>query len=534
MSVLFIDSESEPVEHGTAVPPAVCAQVALDDGPVEIVSPERGRELLEGHRGPVVGHALAFEALVLGARPAEAYDTQIRAVIQGAAEGRNEKASSSLADLARPLGVTLTGKGSVQLSFRRGARLTAEQESYARQDVVATRAVWRAQGGTRRLPDEERQLRASYDVMTMARRGVRIDEGRVRSLLTHAHGEVARLLEAVKAAGLTHETGPKKARRHTVSRDAVQARLAALGATQRPKRRAQDPRPPSTLLDASGAVLREFGDPALVALADYKDAEKRVALVEAFDVGPVARAFWKPMVASGRIAASRPNLTQVPKGELRACVVPSEGNVLVTADFSALEFRAWADVCERWLGWSDAAEALRAGVDPHTHLAAQLDGDRQAAKAGNYGLIGGMGVARLAATYDLSEERAAEVAAAWRATWGEARSYFRRIKAGDAGGGRYRVVVPWSGRERLGFYSEAANFVIQATGADVAKEALMRATRAGLPVTMLIHDELVLDVPRADAEEAARLLVACMNAAGREVCPNVPWNEKAVIRERWA
>ena len=539
---VYWDVETEPTAHDVETPPAVVAAVAVDDGPVRLFDPEDAAIMLRAYaaRGAtMVGHATSFDIAVLGLEPSDFptgwYDTQIRGVIQGAAAGQHEAASSGLKQLAAPLGVVLGGKGTTQLSFRVGQPLTPEQEEYARQDVVATRAVFLDQGAEARMPDEARQTRISWDVWKMARRGVRLDVPRVQMLLMEARGRVSDARGPVAETGLIQPRGPKKDpwREEAVSRPILQQMLRDNGVTAKPKRRRQDTRPESGLLCGDDEVLRATGDLRLLALADYRAAQKWLSLVEAFDVGSVARAFWKSMVASGRISASRPNLTQVPKGPLRSCVIPSEGNVLVTADYSMLEFRAWADIAYRWLGWSAARDALVEGLDVHSVLAEIIGGDRQAAKAGNYGFLGGMGVPRLAAQYGLTEERAEEVRRAWRKTWPEWRQYFDRIARTETADGRCHTTLPWSGRERVAYYSEAANFLIQGTGADIAKEALALAHRAGLPVTMLIHDELVLDVPRAQASEAAVTLEECMDEAGRTVCPNVPWKQSSKIVDSW-
>ncbi len=537
MRVTF-DTESLPLEHSHPRPIFACVAVAVDGAPARAVPQSEALRLLDA-ADVVVAHRAPFDVEALGWKPGaqRIRNTSIRGVLIGAANGQHAAASSGLRELARSLlGITLGGKGSTQLSFRPGVPLTPEQERYVCADVDATDAVFLRQGGDVDVsPAEGWQTARAFDVWRMRERGIRLDVPRVQALLKEGNERRDALRRPLVDAGIIQPRGPKKDpwRDSSVDQGVVQARLRAAGVTAKPKRRATDERPESGLLSAEGDVLRATEDPALVALAEYKDAEKWVSFVEAFDVGPVVRPFWQPCVASGRISASRPNVTQIPKGELRACVIPSEGNVLVVADYSLLEFRCWADVCQRWLGWSTAAEAFQQGEDPHVILARELGGDRQAAKAGNYGFVGGMGPRRAAETYGITEERAEEIRTAWRRTWPEWRAYFRRIEAGREGE-RYRVKLPWSGRERLAFYSEAANFVIQGTGSDVAKEALRRATAAGLPVTMLIHDEIVLDVPRTEARDAAEALKEAMEAAGREVAPNVPWKQDVKVVERWA
>lgn len=121
------------------------------------------------------------------------------------------------------------------------------------------------------------------------------------------------------------------------------------------------------------------------------------------------------LVRSGRSSASGPNIQQIPrKGGLREVFVPSPGNLLLTADYSFIELRTLAAVCEDWYGHSTLAEVIRQGTDPHCYTASLLLGMdlgsfmaleqndpkrfkqlRQNAKALNFGIPGGLGAASL-------------------------------------------------------------------------------------------------------------------------------------------
>lgn len=107
-------------------------------------------------------------------------------------------------------------------------------------------------------------------------------------------------------------------------------------------------------------------------------------------------------------------------------IVPSPGTYFLTIDYSAIELRTLAAVCERRYGSSQLAEVIRKGIDPHGFTASMYEGVtledfaklpnkkqlRQRAKALNFGIPGGLGakslVAYAATTYgvDLSMEEA--------------------------------------------------------------------------------------------------------------------------------
>jgi hypothetical protein len=161
---------------------------------------------------------------------------------------------------------------------------------------------------------------------------------------------------------------------------------------------------------------------------------------------------YSAMVRTGRTSASAPNIQQIPKDSaFRQTFVPSPGHLLLTVDYKFIELVTFAATALRRYGWSDMAEVIRAGVDPHAHTAAMMlgvppeelaawkdneavveekardgtvtsvklkdrfDRARQQAKPVNFGVPGGLGVASLVAyahstykvdfTFDEARER---------------------------------------------------------------------------------------------------------------------------------
>ena len=92
----------------------------------------------------------------------------------------------------------------------------------------------------------------------------------------------------------------------------------------------------------------------------------------------------------------------------------------------------------------------------------------------------------------------------------------------------------------------ARNAPIQGAGADMTKLALVEVERRlterfGEPtrgvrpdgLVLVVHDELVAEVPAEDADEARRLVEEGMLAAAEQVLGGVPAAVDAVVRERW-
>lgn len=543
---LYLDIETTPLEHSKELPDYVVGTIAWGDEEPWFVDADTLLRAVTLAPGPVVGHNLAFDCGVARLPLHKAYyDTAIRGVLQGAANGDPGAQDSSLAKLARRVGIELHGKGTTQLSFRPGVALTVEQEQYAKQDIIATRAVWKNQGGECRQPDEERQTRLSHCVFRMARTGVHIDVPRLRQEIERLATLRGQFRGDLKEAGLIEARGPKRDpwAKEAVATSRVQELLAKAGVTLRTE---------GGLLASDEATLRHTRDPVLMKLAQMRAVDKMRSLYESFDVGgEVVRARWKTMVATGRVACAEPNLTNIPRvGGLRECMVPSSGCVLVAADYPALEMRTWAQVCHTWLGQSTLLKLWEEGKDPHWQTAASIlhvsyaeaiahpKGRelRQVAKALNFGLPGGMGTERLRSHLlettgtDPGRWGSERLRKAWFKAYPEADAYFDYIR-----GHNYTTALPWSGRVRKALYSEACNYPFQGTGSDVAKEALRRAQAAGLAVIALIHDELLIECRSEEASAASEVLTTAMTEAGREVCPDVPWDgiTTEIYQERW-
>jgi hypothetical protein len=141
---------------------------------------------------------------------------------------------------------------------------------------------------------------------------------------------------------------------------------------------------------------------------------------------------YTTMVRTGRTSCRAPNVQQVPKDSaFRQAFVASPGHLLLAVDYSFIELRTFAATALQRYGWSDMADVIKAGVDPHAHTAAMMfgvppeefltwkdndavaetrtvdgkeeviklkdkfDKARQMAKPVNFGVPGGLGVASL-------------------------------------------------------------------------------------------------------------------------------------------
>lgn len=112
---------------------------------------------------------------------------------------------------------------------------------------------------------------------------------------------------------------------------------------------------------------------------------------------------------TSRTSCAKPNVQNVPKRKdgIRALFVPEDGQVLVERDYRAAELVGLAQTYHLLYGSSVLGRTLNARVDPHLATARRITPDfdempesqrlslRQAAKALNFGLPGGLGVLTL-------------------------------------------------------------------------------------------------------------------------------------------
>lgn len=301
------------------------------------------------------------------------------------------------------------------------------------------------------------------------------------------------------------------------------------------------------------SLIPHRSHPVVAKLLEYRELSKRAGTYggDWFRyVHPITGRIhpsWRQIGAeTGRMACSRPNLQQVPRlPELRSAFRPAEGRVLVKADYSQIELRIAAVVAnERGM-----LEAYRQGQDLHTFTAARVlgkpladvsKGDRQLAKALNFGLLYGMGAESLrsyARTHyglELTPQDAVRLREGFFRAYPGLRRWHRSQPQGET------PVSTLTGRRRVtDRYTEKLNTPVQGTGADGLKLALAllweRRERLGGAVPVLaVHDEIVLESPLATAESARLELERCMKEAMQEVLKDrVPVEVEAGIFADW-
>jgi DNA polymerase-1 len=252
---------------------------------------------------------------------------------------------------------------------------------------------------------------------------------------------------------------------------------------------------------------------------------------------------------TGRFSCTSPNLQNVPRDpRIKGCFEPAPGNVLIKADYSQIELRIAAEVS----GEPRMKEAYRRGQDLHALTASLLlhkstdqvtKDERRLAKVVNFGLIYGMqaqGFQVYAKTqYDvpLTFSQAQKHRDQFFKAYPALIDWHDRVKAEQANscrtlGGRLRQ---WEGEAP---FTEIINAPVQGTSADITKLAIAQLPEnlqgTGAKLLMQVHDEIVLEVPAAQADRAGKILVQTMVEAGQQFLKEVPIEVEAVICDNWA
>jgi len=248
--------------------------------------------------------------------------------------------------------------------------------------------------------------------------------------------------------------------------------------------------------------------------------------------GRVHTSFNQTVAATGRLSSSNPNLQNIPiRSELgtkiRSAFIPSDGCVLLAADYSQIELRVLAHLSEDPV----LLDAFRKGEDIHTRTAAEVFGMhpgmqtgevRRRAKAINFGIVYGQTPFGLAKELEISQKEAQEFIRRYFERYQGVKQFIdatiaetRKTQETRTMFGRLRQIPEINSRNpALRNFAErtAVNSPIQGTAADLIKLAMIRIharlAREGLKTKMLlqVHDELVFEVPHSEVD-AVQVLV---------------------------
>ena len=256
---------------------------------------------------------------------------------------------------------------------------------------------------------------------------------------------------------------------------------------------------------------------------------------------------------SGRISMNNPNLQQIPARDpelgpmIRSLFLPEEGEQWASIDFSQQEPRIlvhYASIYGRYRGIAlrgveEFVSSYRdkPDTDFHTLVAEMAQIGRKQAKTINLGMMYGMGVNKLAAEMDISVDDARDLLKLYHERVPFVKQLMNgvmgRLNEKDSPGSirslkgrkcRFELWEPDSfemnkalpyadaireygstTRLKRAYTYKALNRLIQASAADMTKQAMVNVYEAGKIPLIQIHDELALSVSgREEAEAIAK------------------------------
>ena len=257
------------------------------------------------------------------------------------------------------------------------------------------------------------------------------------------------------------------------------------------------------------------------------------------ETGKIHTTYNQTVTATGRLSSANPNLQNLPirseRGQLiRRAVIPDEGCLFLSADYSQIELRLMAHFSQD----EHLLAAFRNGQDVHAATAAKIFGvpidevtkdQRRRAKTANFGIIYGISAFGLSQQLGCSRAEAKALIDGYFAAFPQVIDFIERQKqfAREHGYvetlfGRRRYLPDINSHNaNVRSFAErnAVNSPIQGTAADIIKMAMVAIAkrleisdeRLMKPQMILqIHDELCFNVPEQMAEEVKSMVVAEM------------------------
>lgn len=255
--------------------------------------------------------------------------------------------------------------------------------------------------------------------------------------------------------------------------------------------------------------------------------------------GKIHTTYNQTVTATGRLSSSNPNLQNLPirseRGKLiRQAVIPDEGCLFLSADYSQIELRLMAHFSQD----EHMLAAFRSGQDIHAATAAKIYGlpieqiskdQRRKAKTANFGIIYGISAFGLAQQLDCSRAEAKQLIDDYFAAFPRVIQYIESQKElarqrgyAETLFGRKRYLPDINSQNatvRSFAERNAVNAPIQGTAADIIKMAMvsihrrLKEEKLRAQMIMQVHDELNFNVPAAEVDRVREIVVSEMQNA---------------------
>lgn len=248
--------------------------------------------------------------------------------------------------------------------------------------------------------------------------------------------------------------------------------------------------------------------------------------------GRIHSVFRQTETRTGRISSTEPNMQNIPvRTELgknmRKFFRAKEGCILLDADYSQIELRILANLCED----IRMQEAFLSGDDIHTETASKIfnispeditSDMRSAAKAVNFGILYGMGAFSLSKDIHVSIQQADKYIKNYLSRYPNVEKFMDKIVNNAKANG---YVTTYFNRRRPVPELKQSNKVVQAAGRRIAMNTPIQGTAADVikmamvnvynrlknevpeaKLILQVHDELIVEVPQEHSLLASLVL----------------------------
>jgi len=302
--------------------------------------------------------------------------------------------------------------------------------------------------------------------------------------------------------------------------------------------------------------------PIVGAILDYRALSKLITTYISSLPGYIAEdgkihtTYNQTVTATGRLSSSNPNLQNLPirseRGRfIREAVIPDEGCLFLSADYSQIELRLMAHFSQD----EHMLAAFRSGQDIHAATAARIFGlpieqiskdQRRQAKTANFGIIYGISAFGLAQQLDCSRTEAKQLIDDYFTAFPRVIQYIESQKEmarqrgyAETLFGRKRYlpdITSQNATVRSFAERNAVNAPIQGTAADIIKMAMVSIHRRlkdehlSAQMIMQVHDELNFNVPVGEVERVREIVVSEMENA---VHLSIPLIAECGVGKNW-
>ncbi|WP_302537364.1 DNA polymerase [Clostridium saudiense] len=257
--------------------------------------------------------------------------------------------------------------------------------------------------------------------------------------------------------------------------------------------------------------------------------------------GRIRGSWWLIGATSGRMSCNNPPLQAMP-GSSREFFIAEKGHKLVCADYSQVELRVLASISED----ETLINYFKNGIDLHTGTASLVfkkaieevtKEERQVAKSLNFGIVYGItayGIQKnlrrsgLEVPLEEAEDYRLEFLRVYPKVRELQDSLLRADYIRSLGGRR------WQGSNLS--MTQRLNLPIQGSAAEGLKEALallVERLKDSWKLVAVVHDEILLEVPEYESEEAKNILESCMIEGMKTIVEDIPIIIDSSISNNW-